>query len=203
MMKKYQMASTIRRMSKPLPPSRTAPQFVVRFPDESMRDRIAEAAKANNRSMNAEIIARLEHSFNAALQESAHSVSEKALEAASERGAQKAVEKLLRPLEVLQTIAGEPSDGSASRDYLERALRIIVGSESSREPPSLPESRSGTPKIPGVNAPKRGLGAAPKSTQAEENPAENVTPRKKKINLVREERDATDTAPTLEQTKRF
>lgn len=44
------------------PPSRTADQFVVRFP-EGMRDRIADAAKANNRSMNAEIIQRLEHSF--------------------------------------------------------------------------------------------------------------------------------------------
>ncbi|MGS1042258.1 Arc family DNA-binding protein [Burkholderia glumae] len=50
-------------MTKPTqPPSRTAEQFVVRFPD-GMRDRIAEAAKANNRSMNAEIVARLEQSF--------------------------------------------------------------------------------------------------------------------------------------------
>lgn len=44
------------------PPSRTADQFVVRFPD-GMRDRIAEAAKRNGRSMNAEIIQRLDHSF--------------------------------------------------------------------------------------------------------------------------------------------
>lgn len=44
------------------PPSRTADQFVVRFPD-GMRDRIAEEAKKNNRSMNAEIVARLERSF--------------------------------------------------------------------------------------------------------------------------------------------
>lgn len=36
---------------------------MVRFPD-GMRDRIKEAAKASGRSMNAEIIARLEHSFN-------------------------------------------------------------------------------------------------------------------------------------------
>lgn len=50
-------------MSKELPPSRTAEQFVVRFPD-GMRDKIANAAKANNRSMNAEIVARLEQSFN-------------------------------------------------------------------------------------------------------------------------------------------
>lgn len=49
-------------MSKDLPPSRTAEQFVVRFPD-GMRDKIADAAKSNNRSMNAEIIARLQESF--------------------------------------------------------------------------------------------------------------------------------------------
>lgn len=42
-----------------LPPSRTAEQFVVRFPD-GMRDKIAELAKKNNRSMNAEIVQRLE-----------------------------------------------------------------------------------------------------------------------------------------------
>lgn len=51
-------------MSKELPPSRVAEQFVVRFPD-GMRGRIAEEAKANNRSMNAEIVARLERSFAA------------------------------------------------------------------------------------------------------------------------------------------
>lgn len=53
-------------MSKELPPSRTAEQFVVRFPD-GMRDKIAEAAKANNRSMNAEIVARLQASFAPAI----------------------------------------------------------------------------------------------------------------------------------------
>lgn len=51
-------------MSKDLPPSRTAEQFVVRFPD-GMRDRIAAEAKQNNRSMNAEIVARLQQSFDA------------------------------------------------------------------------------------------------------------------------------------------
>lgn len=44
-------------------PSDKADKFVVRFPD-GMRDRIAEAAKANNRSMNAEIVARLQSSVN-------------------------------------------------------------------------------------------------------------------------------------------
>lgn len=43
---------------KPSSPSRSAEQFVVRLP-EGMRDQIAAAAKANNRSMNAEIVKRL------------------------------------------------------------------------------------------------------------------------------------------------
>jgi len=58
------MASTIAGMSKEAPPSRTAPQFIVRMPDEEFRNKIAEAAKSNNRSMNAEILARLEQSFS-------------------------------------------------------------------------------------------------------------------------------------------
>lgn len=49
-------------MSRTPPPSRTAEQFVVRFPD-GMRDLIADEAKKNNRSMNAEIVARLQASF--------------------------------------------------------------------------------------------------------------------------------------------
>ena len=40
-------------------------KYVVRFPN-GMRDQIRAAAEANNRSMNAEIIARLERSFNEA-----------------------------------------------------------------------------------------------------------------------------------------
>lgn len=43
--------------------SRDLNKFLVRMPD-GMRDRIAEAAKAGNRSMNAEIVARLEASFH-------------------------------------------------------------------------------------------------------------------------------------------
>lgn len=51
-------------MSTQKPPSRTADQFVVRFPD-GMRDRIAAEAKKNNRSMNAEIVSRLHDSLAA------------------------------------------------------------------------------------------------------------------------------------------
>lgn len=49
-------------MTKTPPPSRIADQFVVRFPD-GMRDQIADAAKAAERSMNAEIVHRLAQSF--------------------------------------------------------------------------------------------------------------------------------------------
>lgn len=56
-----------------------AEKYIVRFPD-GMRDRIAEAAKQNNRSMNAEVVARLQTTFdpappavNAAAQELADS----------------------------------------------------------------------------------------------------------------------------------
>lgn len=43
-------------------PSETAPRFIVRFP-EGMREQIEASAKENNRSMNAEIVARLSESL--------------------------------------------------------------------------------------------------------------------------------------------
>lgn len=49
-------------MKKTPYPSEAAERFMVRLPD-GMRDRIAAEAKANNRSMNSEIVARLEGSF--------------------------------------------------------------------------------------------------------------------------------------------
>lgn len=51
-------------MTPKLPPSRSAEQFVVRFP-EGMRDQIADMAKKNSRSMNAEIVHRLHISLMA------------------------------------------------------------------------------------------------------------------------------------------
>lgn len=46
------------------PPSKQLDQFVIRLPD-GMRDRIKAAAEANNRSMNAEIVATLEDAYPA------------------------------------------------------------------------------------------------------------------------------------------
>lgn len=62
---KYAVASTMRRMSeqKPAYPSRTADQFVIRLPD-GMRDRLKEAAHANGRSMNSEIVSRLQSTLD-------------------------------------------------------------------------------------------------------------------------------------------
>ena len=51
-------------MASDLPPSRTAPQFVVRLPSEEFKNKIQAAAAANGRSMNAEIVARLQMSFD-------------------------------------------------------------------------------------------------------------------------------------------
>jgi hypothetical protein len=44
-------------------PSDLAEKFMLRLPN-GMRDQVSKAAKANNRSMNAEIVARLQASFN-------------------------------------------------------------------------------------------------------------------------------------------
>jgi hypothetical protein len=44
-------------------PGRGSPQFIVRYPDEEMRAKIARLAKKNNRSINAEIIDRLQKSM--------------------------------------------------------------------------------------------------------------------------------------------
>jgi hypothetical protein len=50
-------------MGKPYP-SEKQERFIVRLPD-GMRDQIAEAAKSNNRTMNAEVVSRLQKSFDA------------------------------------------------------------------------------------------------------------------------------------------
>lgn len=55
-------------MAKSEFPSQNLDKFVVRLP-EGMRERLAQAAKTSNRSMNSEIVARLEESFPATLPE--------------------------------------------------------------------------------------------------------------------------------------
>ncbi|WP_120993114.1 Arc family DNA-binding protein [Stutzerimonas urumqiensis] len=52
----------MRPMKQAVYSSRTADKFVVRLP-EGMRERIADVARSHHRSMNSEIIARLEQSL--------------------------------------------------------------------------------------------------------------------------------------------
>lgn len=54
-------------MAKPQYPSEKLDQYMLRMPD-GMRDRIKAAAEANNRSMNAEIVATLEDAYPAPFQ---------------------------------------------------------------------------------------------------------------------------------------
>lgn len=62
----------------------SADKYIVRFPD-GMRERISEAAKANSRSMNAEIVARLQASFEPDNSNLATAVITKLLDAQYER----------------------------------------------------------------------------------------------------------------------
>jgi hypothetical protein len=63
-MKKSEPKPTVERTV-----GRESDKFMLRFPD-GMRDRIADQAKLNNRSMNAEIVARLEQSFDGPVKQS-------------------------------------------------------------------------------------------------------------------------------------
>tara|TARA_B100000700_G_scaffold189815_1_gene209169 strand:- start:39703 stop:39942 length:240 start_codon:yes stop_codon:yes gene_type:complete len=56
----------------------TDPQYKLRMPEE-LRDRLKEAAKDNHRTMNAEIVARLQESFQPSVQQ--HRVPAKVWEA--------------------------------------------------------------------------------------------------------------------------
>lgn len=62
-------------MARPTYPSDLVDKALVRFPP-GLRDRIAAAAKSNNRSTNSEIIARLEASFPSPMTEGARKVAE-------------------------------------------------------------------------------------------------------------------------------
>lgn len=60
-------------------PSEMQERFIVRFPD-GMRDQITAAARSNNRTMNSEIVARLQQSFDPAGDDAVAARSRKAME---------------------------------------------------------------------------------------------------------------------------
>lgn len=141
------MASIVGPMNKPSPPpSRTADQFVVRFP-EGMRDRIAEAARENNRSMNAEIVARLERSFNVVVEfqtpENAAAHAVKIFEGELKKGVKQAIDKLL-----MSSI----SITSPDSDHLPR--NPIRGDASRQTQIDLPDTLEGASPPPGKSKKK-------------------------------------------------
>lgn len=113
---------------------RESDKFMLRLPD-GMRERIAEAAKENNRSMNSEIVARLERSFNVVVEfqtpEAAAGHAVKVFEAELKKGVGEAIKKLM-----LGTISVTRPD----HDHL---------SSRRKTPIDFPESIEGMPPPPG------------------------------------------------------
>ena len=75
--------------------SRDAPQFQLRMPDD-LRDRIKDAADANGRSMNSELVIRIENSFSA--DQSAYPEIARLLEAHIEAEVSKRIRKIATAL---------------------------------------------------------------------------------------------------------
>lgn len=94
---------------------------MLRFPD-GMRDQISEAAKASGRSMNAEIVTRLQSSFAASPQhaESQLTATREHIQAAQERG------RTYNYALVLAFIAERIPEGAfADLDFVESALKEV------------------------------------------------------------------------------
>lgn len=198
----------------------SADKYIIRFPD-GMRDQIAEAAKKNGRSMNAEIIQRLEHSFtpwqerpweermvtdvNRAMLKlltkdeygmlldrvkaagGADTVNGyRAAVVRSDDDLQPPIPDGPRLMEMVASLPPSESEKDAIATQLALAVLRLTGKlpEGSHDGPVLIQTsrdallkpletvrhiaesgqiRSRTPKIPGQNAPKEGLGAAPKA----------------------------------------
>ena len=97
------------------------PSYPLRMPQE-LRERLTEAAKANNRSMNAEIVARLERSFTAG-----EEIEELAFESAFEAtGLKREVERLGKLLEERESKARQSPSADEIADKVAERLRATV-----------------------------------------------------------------------------
>jgi hypothetical protein len=103
-------------MEKKPYPSETQERFIVRFTEDGMRDRIAEAAKAAGRSMNAEIVHRLQESFATKSWPLPSAILSKAEEAAASKGRTVDAELFDR---VLESFADRPEEVIRLRTLLE------------------------------------------------------------------------------------
>ncbi|ASC63596.1 hypothetical protein B9P52_04495 [Achromobacter denitrificans] len=143
-------------------PSDRADKFMLRFPD-GMRDQIAELAKANGRSMNAEIIQRLQISL----------VSDSLVveEDADLTGDEAATALALKVLDLFgnsreRAHADRMKEQIAAKKAGQAATAMLKPLESVQRIAEQDLNPPRTPKIPGVNAPKEGLGSAPKEPKA-------------------------------------
>lgn len=97
-----------------LPPSRVAEKMMIRLPD-GMRDKIAEAASVSGRSMNAEVIARLEASFAASNQPFTPEQEARVVEMVKDQ-AEAVVQRLMQEIEKTEReIAEEASAREAAK----------------------------------------------------------------------------------------
>jgi ABC-type multidrug transport system fused ATPase/permease subunit len=85
---------------------------MLRLPD-GMRDRIAEVAKANGRSMNAEIVGRLQDSLDGGLDE-AKSISADQRETLEKQNSM--IEETLEMLKVMQSLVSDMREERKARD---------------------------------------------------------------------------------------
>lgn len=109
---------------------RDSDKFMLRFPD-GMRDRLKEAAKANNRTMNAEIVARLQDSLTPKLDGSWKLDGSKTLGLdPSDDLAEKVAEKLITKLGKMIPIPLEDLE-AATPDYAKPGFRKSKSSKSS------------------------------------------------------------------------
>lgn len=158
------MASTIRHMSKQLPPSRTAPQFVVRFPDEEMRDRIKRDAENDGRSMNAQIIFMLQAFFDGVDRENYLNSPEyiEDLERSAREALPDANFKSFNE-HIAEQRADKEADLVADKvvsklisteEFVAKIQRALLGLDKDGNPIDYNPPR--TPTVPGQNAPKGG-----------------------------------------------
>jgi hypothetical protein len=122
-------------MAKPPAPSDVADKFLLRMPD-GLRDRLAAAAKANNRSSNAEIVARLQASLD---QHEPDNPFLRLAASAQQESLRGLADVLADVVEDLDTIVG-PLDGEAWRAG---AYSIL---EDDREQPPGKRYERGTPQ---------------------------------------------------------
>lgn len=102
--------------------SRDLDKVIVRLPD-GMRERIKHAAEANNRSMNAEIVERLEESLSGTLQQKVWDLTLKVARAEAEtNGVLAAVAMMSRKI---VEISGDPEVARQTAEEIRRAADEI------------------------------------------------------------------------------